>query len=262
MSIWTSLATWAKAAAPSSKEILNTGLQMYTNYRNRQNALSDQQRLNLYNSPVQQMQRFKEAGLNPNLIYKQTNEGAPVRSTDAIAPKIDETVLDVLAKTNNITNKNLEQQSYKLRNENQELQNDILRAQRDDLYDKVYYQNQANLAAYDNAMEGVNLKRQERSQKDITNPLEVEKLKKQNKLIDEQIRSLSINSNFKQLTQETQKKIGEQTLKNLELVGTGINTTNGIKDFELRMRKSLEDIGIGTGVAQDIIKILLSKLLP
>jgi len=262
MSIWTSLATWAKASAPSSREILNTGLQMYTNYRNRQNALADQQRLNLYNSPQQQMQRFKEAGLNPNLIYKQTNEGAPVRTTDAIAPKIDETVLDVLGKTNNITSKNLEQQSYKLRNENQELQNDILRAQRDDLYDKVYYQNQANKAAYDNAMEGVNLKRQERSQKDITNPIEVEKLKKQNKLIDEQIRSLSINSNFKQLTQETQKKIGEQTLKNLELVGTGINTTNGIKDFELRMRKSLEDIGIGTGVAQDIIKILLSKLLP
>ena len=260
MSIWTSLANWAKSGAPSSGSLLNTGLQMYTNYQNRQNALADWNRLNAYNNPAQQMQRFKEAGLNPNLIYKQTNEAAPIRSTDYVAPKIDETMLDVLGKTNNITSRNLEQQSLKLRNENQELQNDILRAQKDDLYDKIYFQNQANKAAYDNAMEGVNLKRQERSQKEITNPLEIKRLQMQNQLIDQQIRSLSVNTDFKQLTQETQKKIGEQTLLNLEAIGSGINTSNGIKEFELRMRKSLENIGIGTGIAQDIIKILLSKI--
>ena len=260
MSIWSTLGTWVKSGLPSSDSLLNTGLQMYTNYQNRQNALADWNRLNAYNNPEQQMQRFKEAGLNPNLIYKQTNEAAPVRSTDFVAPKIDETMLDVLGKTNNITSRNLEQQSLKLRNENQELQNDILRAQKDDLYDKVYYQNQANIASYENAMEGVNNKRQERGQKNVTNPLEVQRLEKQNKLIDQQIRSLSVNTDFKQLTAETQKKIGEQTLLNLEAVGKGIETTNGIKDFELRMRKSLENIGIGTGIAQDIIKILLSKL--
>jgi hypothetical protein len=38
--------------------------------------------MNEYNSPRAQMQRFKEAGLNPNLIYGQSNEGATVRSTD------------------------------------------------------------------------------------------------------------------------------------------------------------------------------------
>lgn len=262
MSIWTSLASWAKTGAPSSSSLLNTGIQMYTNYRNRQNALADQQALNAYNSPLQQMQRFKEAGLNPNLIYKQTNEGAAVRSTDAIAPKIDETVLDVLGKTNNITSRNLEQRRAMLLNENQELQNDILREQRDDIVDKYFYQNQAAKAAYDNAMEGVNSKRQERSQKDVTNPLEAEKMRLQNQFIDKQIKALVRNTEFQQLTAETQKKIGEQTLKNLELVGKGLNTTNGIKEFELKMRNSLDQLGIGSGIAQDIIKILLSKILP
>lgn len=48
----------------------------------RADALADWEKQNAYNSPAQQMQRFKEAGLNPNLIYGQQNEGATVRSTD------------------------------------------------------------------------------------------------------------------------------------------------------------------------------------
>jgi len=122
MSIWTSLASWAKAGAPSSQSVLNTGLTMLTNYKNRQNALADQKALNAYNSPAQQMQRFKEAGLNPNLIYKQTNEGAPVRSTDYVAPQIKETQLDVLGKSNQIR---VQDQQLK----NMGLQNDLINAQ-------------------------------------------------------------------------------------------------------------------------------------
>lgn len=48
----------------------------------RADALKDWQSQNDYNSPAAQMQRFKDAGLNPNLIYGQQNEGATVRSTD------------------------------------------------------------------------------------------------------------------------------------------------------------------------------------
>jgi hypothetical protein len=48
----------------------------------RQYALQDYATMNEYNSPRAQMARFKEAGLNPNLIYGQTNEGATVRSTE------------------------------------------------------------------------------------------------------------------------------------------------------------------------------------
>jgi hypothetical protein len=62
----------------------------------RENALADWQRQTAYNSPIEQMKRLKEAGLNPNLVYKNgaTNEAAPIRSTDTPnwkgeAPQVD-----------------------------------------------------------------------------------------------------------------------------------------------------------------------------
>lgn len=84
---------------------INAGVQGLQNAKNRkfarenrdlarQWALDDYNMQNEYNSPANQMQRYKAAGLNPHLIYGQSNEGATVRSTgtpDAtgIAPKVD-----------------------------------------------------------------------------------------------------------------------------------------------------------------------------
>lgn len=48
----------------------------------RKDALADWQMQADYNSPAMQMERYKAAGLNPNLIYGQMTEAAPVRSTD------------------------------------------------------------------------------------------------------------------------------------------------------------------------------------
>jgi hypothetical protein len=67
-------------------------LQMYD--RQRADALADWNMQNAYNSPSQQMQRYKEAGLNPNLIYGQMTNSPVIRSTDMkmpdfVAPKID-----------------------------------------------------------------------------------------------------------------------------------------------------------------------------
>lgn len=51
--------------------------------RQRKDALADWNMQNQYNTPAAQMARYKEAGLNPNLIYGQSNESGVVRSTDA-----------------------------------------------------------------------------------------------------------------------------------------------------------------------------------
>lgn len=48
----------------------------------RRDALADWNMNNQYNSPEQQMARFKTAGLNPNLIYGQMQEVSAPRSTD------------------------------------------------------------------------------------------------------------------------------------------------------------------------------------
>lgn len=52
--------------------------------RQREDALADWNRVNAYNSPQAQMDRFKAAGLNPNLVYENsaTYNAAPVRSSD------------------------------------------------------------------------------------------------------------------------------------------------------------------------------------
>lgn len=101
--------------------LFNTGTQLYTNNLNRQNALSDWNRQNAYNAPKQQMQRYKEAGLNPNLVYSQQNLAQPVRSTDYVAPQAPD-FQGVLAKSAQIK---LQDQQLK----NAQLQNDAIAAQ-------------------------------------------------------------------------------------------------------------------------------------
>lgn len=50
--------------------------------RQRKDALSDWNMQNEYNSPKAQMARFKDAGLNPNLIYGQMTNSPVVRSSE------------------------------------------------------------------------------------------------------------------------------------------------------------------------------------
>ena len=83
--------------------------------------------------------------------------------------------------------------------------------------------------------------------------MEVQKSQKQNKILDQQFVALSQNNQFQRLSQPIQLKIAEATQKGLE-------TTNDLKAFELKMRSTLDNLGIGTGLAQDIIKILISKI--
>jgi hypothetical protein len=59
-------------------------------------AEQDWDKVNAYNHPTQQMMRFKEAGLNPHLIYGNTNNSpaamlrtTPAQHTAAKAPQVD-----------------------------------------------------------------------------------------------------------------------------------------------------------------------------
>lgn len=78
--------------------------------KQRADALYDVQQANAFNSPAQQMQRYKEAGLNPNLIYgSATNQtSATVRSSNApsynpTAPKFENPIPGALAAYVNIS---------------------------------------------------------------------------------------------------------------------------------------------------------------
>lgn len=83
------------AAGGQAFNAASTGLQNRANRkfaleqysRQRSDAITDWNMQNQYNSPAAQMERYKAAGLNPNLIYGQTNQAAPVRSVNADTPR-------------------------------------------------------------------------------------------------------------------------------------------------------------------------------
>lgn len=63
--------------------------QYFTNEKNYQRQLEMYRENREYNTPKAQMERFKEAGLNPNLIYGMTNTAQPVAVGNAQAPNFD-----------------------------------------------------------------------------------------------------------------------------------------------------------------------------
>lgn len=93
------------AGASLAGSAINAGSQSRTNQsqlsysremydKQRADALADWTRQNQYNSPKEQMMRFKEAGLNPNLIYGQQTQSPVVRSSSVEgysprAPQVD-----------------------------------------------------------------------------------------------------------------------------------------------------------------------------
>lgn len=87
MPLWLPAAITAGASLIG--DLFNNSSQQNANQQQRQWALQDWNRQNDYNSPASQMQRYKDAGLNPNLIYGSASYNAPpVRSTDYVAPQI------------------------------------------------------------------------------------------------------------------------------------------------------------------------------
>lgn len=71
--------------------LVNTGVNAYMqrdiNQFNNEQQWAMWRATNEYNSPAAQMQRYKDAGLNPNLIYGQQNTASPVQVGTAQAPK-------------------------------------------------------------------------------------------------------------------------------------------------------------------------------
>lgn len=83
----------AASQSAANKASMKFQIGMYN--RQRKDALDDWNRQNEYNSPLAQMTRFKDAGLNPNLIYGQSNQAPAVRSSSGgdkpniVAPQFD-----------------------------------------------------------------------------------------------------------------------------------------------------------------------------
>jgi hypothetical protein len=94
-----------------ASSILSPIMTTITNKQNRKRALEDWNRQNAYNHPTQQMQRLKEAGLNPNLVYGggATTLAQPVKTPEAQVPNIDvQKVPETIGQFQGIKNQQLE----------------------------------------------------------------------------------------------------------------------------------------------------------
>lgn len=107
------LAPLVPALIGAGTSLVNAGLTGTTNRasrkfaekmyaRQRKDNLADWEMQNSYNSPAAQMARFRDAGLNPHLIYGQANEGATLHSADKPswtpqAPQVDFTGASLVA---------------------------------------------------------------------------------------------------------------------------------------------------------------------
>lgn len=91
------LPPWVIPAAQTGGDLLSQGINAvvqnrqnkkqrewaeYMYNKQRSDNLADWAMVNEYNSPASQMQRYKDARLNPNLIYGQTNEAPVVKSAE------------------------------------------------------------------------------------------------------------------------------------------------------------------------------------
>jgi hypothetical protein len=83
------IAQTAETAGSLASQLLTRKWNLQDYARQRADALADWNRVNEYNSPLAQMTRYKEAGLNPNLIYGQMTTSPSVRSSNLSNSKID-----------------------------------------------------------------------------------------------------------------------------------------------------------------------------
>jgi hypothetical protein len=118
------------AAANAGAQLLTNRAQKRTNLemydRQRADALADWNRQNQFNAPEAQMKRFKEAGLNPHLIYGQMTTAQPIKTPEAkapnyVAPQADPQDFNILGRQYSL-------ETQRLQNENLEKTNQLIQA--------------------------------------------------------------------------------------------------------------------------------------
>lgn len=229
--------------------------QMYN--KQRADALSDWDRQNQYNSPSQQMQRFKEAGLNPNLIYGQMSNAPAVRSTDMkapdfVAPKYDTSKIgDTLGNYLNLQKQQVDISNDKKAGalldqqiEGKKLENDNLKDQSPWLLEGKMNQARLYGKQVDNIMADIR-------NKEVINPLQQDEIRNR-------IQTMTQSRMWQNLTEPQKIAVSQATSDLLSKKIAGEDIRNKILDYEFKLQNNL---GLNRNTFSDIIKIAISSLL-
>lgn len=153
---------------------------------------------NAYNTPLAQMQRYKDAGLNPNLIYGQSNTSArspqlsysPSTMPQVQGSRVDISFPDILSFYTQFKSWQQDMKLKDLQGENFQNQNDYTK-------------------------EMINKQRIDNLTLEARNDALLNNLRKQGLLSDEQIENLKVQR--KNLEQDTQLKKGQKTIQDFEI---------------------------------------------
>lgn len=217
----------------------NLSLSMYD--KQRQDALADWNRQNEYNSPKNQMSRFKEAGLSPHLIYGQTNTAPPVRSTSMdvpknIAPQFNpESVNPII---------------LGLQMENMKKQGNLMDAQALKTASEIENKNLQNsfLAdTYGYRMEGLNAKNLLTGSQYRKTEEEITKIQREIKMIQPRINQIIAQTNLS----TEQKAVAAQTVLNLKQTEALLGEKVKSEQYLNSIQQKLQSVGIvGSTLAQ------------
>jgi hypothetical protein len=229
--------------------------QMYD--RQRADALADWNMQNAYNSPSQQMQRFKEAGLNPNLIYGQMTNSPVVRSTDQKAPDFVAPKLDTNIGANALMN------YYQIKGteatlKQQDASTELIREQargkkleNENLIDASPYLLEEKLQTSRLKGQQVNSLIQDIDNKRELNPLLRDKLK-------QDIQSMAQTRMWQNLTTPQQIALTKATEALINAKIQGQDLENTFKKYQNNLQTNM---GINSNLFGDIIKIGVGALL-
>jgi hypothetical protein len=221
-----------------------SNLEMYD--RQRADALADWNRQNQYNSPEAQMSRFKEAGLNPHLIYGQMTTAQPIKTPDAKAPNY--VAPQVEPQEFNILGKQYALETQRLQAENMEKQGELIKAQILKAQSETDWKN-INTKFADATFVG----RQEllRTKTDLIDN-QIYKIQNDMRLIQPKINALIAQTNLsEQKKAESVQQILNMITSN-KLLGEKVKT----QEYENLMAAKIKSMGIVGQTAASLLRLL------
>jgi hypothetical protein len=248
------------AAANAGAQLLTnraqkkSNLEMYNTQR--QDALADWNRQNQYNSPEAQMTRFKEAGLNPHLIYGQMTTAQPIKTPEAKAPNY------VAPQANpddfNILGRQYALETQRLQAENMKYQGDLIKAQilkneSETNWKNIYSSFFKDTEPY--RAEGLNISNLLKGSQYRQSEERITSIQKERQLIAPKVQNLIAGT---QLSQQ-KKAVSAQQIINMitanQLLGQKVLTQQQENEF----MKKIQAMGIVGQTAASILRIFKGK---
>jgi hypothetical protein len=238
----------------TNRQQQRTNLEMYD--RQRADALADWNRQNMYNAPEAQMKRFKDAGLNPHLIYGQMTTAQPIKTPDAkapnyVAPQVDPEGLNVLGKQYAL-------ETQRLQLENMQKQGELIKAQTIKTNSETDWKNVNTSFAKDTLIdrkEAIRIKNDYLTDVQSNVQAQFWNIKAQTKKAEKEVDNIIANT---ELSQARKAEVAAQ-VKNLAVTYEILGFKKLSAEQEAAFMKKIQAMGVAGQTAAQLLRALSKK---